>query len=347
MHFTSLTHKKSFLTLILLLLVSALSSCTPRTVRDPLTKSGFYFDTIITITVYNTTDESLLDGCFAIADTYEQLFSATIPDSEISQINQSDGRPVTVSSDTLSLLQTGLKYCELSKGGFDISIGKLSSLWNFTEENSSLPDADAIHKAVSTVDYRNILISGNEVTLKNPDTAIDLGAIAKGYIADQMKEYLNEHGVTEGTINLGGNVLCIGPKSDGSNYRIGIQMPFEEQGAIAAVVEVKDQTVVSSGVYERYMTVNDKLYHHILNPKTGYPYENGLLGVSIICPKSQDGDGLSTACFSLGLEDGMKLIESLSDTEAIFITEDYEFHCSSGIGDTIPFEKGLAVNTVF
>ena len=331
--------KNYLLTLILSLSLTTLFACTSYAPSEPLTKSGFYFDTVITLTLYGTTDESLLDNCFSIAGTYEKLFSATLPDSEISQINQAKGSPVTVSDETVSLLKKGLEYCGLSNGGFDITIGKLSSLWDFSENGGALPDPNAIDAAISTVDYHNVLISGNEVTLKNPDTAIDLGAIAKGYIADRMKEYLNGQGVTEGTINLGGNVLCIGQKQDGSNYRIGIQMPFAEQGAIAAVVEVTDQTVVSSGVYERYITVDDKLYHHILNPATGYPYENGLLGVSIICRDSVDGDGLSTACFSLGLEDGMKLIESLADTEAVFITDDYEFHCSSGIGDTIPFEK--------
>lgn len=118
-------------------------------------------------------------------------------------------------------------------------------------------------------------------------------------------------------INLGGNVLTLGDKPDGSNYNIGIQKPFSDDGTAIASVEVSDETVVSSGVYERYFYVGDNFYHHILNPKTGYPYDNNLLGVTIICPKSVDGDGLSTTCFALGLEDGMKLIESLDDTEAI------------------------------
>lgn len=140
-------------------------------------------------------------------------------------------------------------------------------------------------------------------------------------------------------INLGGNVLTLGDKPDGSNYNIGIQKPFSDDGTAIASVEVSDETVVSSGVYERYFYVGDNFYHHILNPKTGYPYDNNLLGVTIICPKSVDGDGLSTTCFALGLEDGMKLIESLDDTEAIFITDDYELHTTSGIGSNIPFHE--------
>ena len=166
-----------------------------------------------------------------------------------------------------------------------------------------------------------------------------MGGIAKGYIADKMKDYLNEKGITSGMINLGGNVLTLGDKPDGSNYNIGIQKPFSDDGTAIASVEVSDKTVVSSGVYERYFYVGDNFYHHILNPKTGYPYDNNLLGVTIICPKSVDGDGLSTTCFALGLEDGMKLIESLDDTEAVFITDDYELHTTSGIGSNIPFHE--------
>ena len=329
---------KCFLSVFsILFMLCTVSGCSKKS--EPIAKTGFYFDTVITLTIYDSKKESLLDDCFSLADHYEKLFSATIDESDVSRINQAKGEPVIVDDETIKLIQKGLSYCKLSSGGFDLTIGKVSSLWNFSENDGTLPDPDRLAEAVSTVDYQNIVIENNEVRLTNPDTAIDLGGIAKGYIADRMKEYLNQNGITEGMINLGGNVLCIGPKQDGSPYRIGIQQPFDEQGAAAAVVEVTDETVVSSGIYERYITVDDKLYHHILNPANGYPYDNGLLGVTVICKDSADGDGLSTTCFSLGLEKGMELIESLPDAEAVFITEDNELHCSSGIGDRIPFEE--------
>ncbi len=334
--------RKKFFCILLTfsILFCAFSGCAfPAEPSSPVSKTGFYFDTVITVTLSDGEKESLLEECFAIAEKYEALFSASVSDSEISKINNAHKTPVTVSGETIALLKKGLEYCELSDGRFDITIGNLSSLWDFKTENAALPDEDAVKRAAAAVDYRNVVISGNTVQLKNPDAAIDLGAIAKGYIADRMKAFLNENGAAEGTINLGGNVLCLGEKKDGSRYRIGIQKPFDEHGTAAAVVEVTDQTVVSSGIYERYITVDDKIYHHILNPATGYPYENNLLGVTIICPDSVDGDGLSTTCFSLGLDQGMELAESLSNVEAIFITDDYQFHCSSGIGDTIPFEE--------
>lgn len=327
------------------LLTGLLSGCTSAS-DDPITKSGFYFNTVISITLYDGSKEQLLEDCFDLAQTYENYFSNTIPDSDISRINASGGTPVTVHEETADLLKTGLSYCELSGGKFDLTIGQLSDLWDFSTKAlleeatpSMIPSEEAIKAALATVDYHCIEIDGNDVTLTNPDARLDLGAIAKGYIADQMKAYLNENGVTSGYINLGGNVLVLGPKADGSAYKIGIQKPFDETGASIAAVEVRDETVVSSGVYERCFTVDGVLYHHILDTSTGYPYQNGLLGVTIITKNSVDGDALSTTCFALGLSDGMALIESLPDTEAVFITDDYALHKSSGIGTDIPFQE--------
>lgn len=307
--------------------------------KEPVSKSDFYFNTVITITLYGEENASYIDDCFKLASHYENLFSNTIADSDISKINNANGTPVTVDDDTIELLQKGIYYGDLSQGQFDITIGKLSSLWDFPNNSGTVPSESDIEATLSTIDYHAIVIDGNEVSLSNPDAMIDLGGIAKGYIADKMKDYLNEKDITSGMINLGGNVLTLGDKPDGSNYNIGIQKPFSDDGTAIASVEVSDETVVSSGVYERYFYVGDNFYHHILNPKTGYPYDNNLLGVTIICPKSVDGDGLSTTCFALGLEDGMKLIESLDDTEAVFITDDYELHTTSGIGSDIPFHE--------
>lgn len=211
--------------------------------------------------------------------------------------------------------------------------------WDFGENKDTVPSQKDINAALPTVDYHNIEISDNTVTLKNPKTQIDLGGIAKGYIADQMKAQLRSDGITEGIINLGGNVLTVGLKKSGDTYKIGIQKPFDDSGSPIASVDITDASLVSSGVYERYFEKDGKRYHHILNPKTGYPYENGLLGVTIITDSSVDADALSTTCFALGLEDGMKLIENTKGAEAVFITEDFTLHKSSGIGSEIPFHE--------
>lgn len=339
--------KKKVLSCLLVPLLSAnllLSGCS-RTADEPVTKSGFYFNTVISVSIYEKGSEELLDDCFALAQKYEGYFSNTIPDSDISKINDAGGAPVTVHDETIELLKTGISYGDLSGGKFDITIGRLSDLWDISTKAlldqtdvSMIPSDTDIQAALATVDYREIQIDGNTVTLQNPDARIDLGGIAKGYIADQMKAYLNQKGITSGYINLGGNVLALGAKTDGSAYTIGIQRPFGEENEAIVSVSITDQTVVSSGVYERYFEVDGTRYHHILDTATGYPYDNGLLEVTIITGASVDGDGLSTTCFSLGLEDGMALVESLDATEAIFITDDYEVHTSSGMGTVIPYE---------
>ncbi len=339
--------KKSLTVLfpLLLLFCQLLSGCGIRSTA-PTSQSGFYFNTIITVTIYESIDKDTMDACFALAEKYENLFSNTIATSDISRINDACGAPVTVDEETIMLLEQGLAYGELSNGKFDITVGKLSDLWDIStkalleETDASMVPADEdIAAALATVDYRNVQIKGNEVTLLDPNAKLDLGGIAKGYIADQMKAFLNDKGITSGFINLGGNFLALGPKTNNDAYTIGIQKPFAEDGAAIASIEVTDETVVSSGIYERYFTVDDTLYHHILDTSTGYPYRNHLLEVTIITNSSVDGDALSTTCFSLGLEDGMAFIERLPDTEAVFITDDYELHTTSGIGSAIPFKQ--------
>lgn len=329
--------KKIYTAVVCLLMLFALSGCGQK--QEMIQKTDFCLDTVITVTLYDDSAEKQLEECFSLAEKYENLLSTTIKGSDIWNINHGKGTPIKVSDETISLLKKAISYSELSNGAFDITIGALSSLWNFKDNDGTLPSQEDIDSALSTVGYENILIEGNTVTLKNPDTRIDLGGIGKGYIADQMKQYLNDQGIQEGIINLGGNILTVGPKSSGETYKIGIQKPFDLAGNSIASVEITDESLVSSGVYERYFEVDGKRYHHILNPATGYPYENGLSGVTIITSSSADADALSTTCFALGLEDGMELIENTRDAEAIFITEDNQIHKSSGIGTDIPFKK--------
>ncbi|WP_044295026.1 FAD:protein FMN transferase [Robinsoniella peoriensis] len=312
----------TFCMLACCLLLSACSSS-----REPISKQGFLLDTVIQITLYDTGNESLLDESFAVCEKYEQLLSKTVATSDVSRINQAEGKPVTVSDETIALIQKSLTYSELSDGAFDITIAPLSSLWDF-KDKKTIPDSQDIEKAKNLVDYHTISISGNTVTLSNPKASIDLGAIAKGYIADKIKDYLVSKNVKSGLINLGGNVLTIGTKPDGSAWNIGIQKPFDEQNAAITSVHLSDESVVTSGVYERYFKQDGVIYHHILDAKTGYPFQNGLLGVTIISEQSVDGDALSTTCFALGLQKGIELIRSLPDIDAIFITDDYQLHDS-------------------
>lgn len=316
-------------------LIFLLTGCGKKS--EPLSRTGFYFDTFIMVTLYDHQDEALLDECFSLAGTYENMLSKTKENSDVWNINHSNGTPATVSQDTLALLRASLFYAGLSNGKTDPTIGPVTELWDFSGSSpASLPDQADLEKALSHVGYEGIIIEGNEVSLADPDAGIDLGFIAKGYIADRIKDYLVSQGVTSATINLGGNVLTIGSRPDGSPFRIGIQKPFSPGGDIALVLPVTDLSVVSSGTYERYFELDNTIYHHILDTKTGYPVQNNLFQVTILSRSSMDGDALSTTCFLLGLEEGMKLIESMGDTEALFFTSDGNIHSSSGLKDIVP-----------
>lgn len=297
--------------------------------KEPMTYTDTVFDSVIALTIYDSKDQEILNECKSICHKYDAMFSATNPDSEISKINQAGGNPVEVSSETATVIKKGLYYGKLSNGAFDITVGKVSSLWNFTAENPSIPDAAAIADAVEHVDYKKVLVSGNTVTMQDPEAAIDLGAIAKGYIADQLKEYLEKEGVRHANINLGGNVQTIGGKPDGSAFNIGIQEPFSETGIPITSVKIKDQSIVTSGTYQRYFEKDGTIYHHILDPKTGYPCQNGLSSVTIITDSSLTADALSTTCFVLGPEEGLKLVNQLDNVDAIFINNENEITYSN------------------
>lgn len=309
--------------------------------QNSISRTGIYFDTVIQVTIYDsgkTSDgEACLEGCFELAKRYEDMLSPTVEGSDIWNINHSEGKAVEVSNETAGLLATALYYCDMTNGKVDLTVETVSSLWDFHADSGQVPDSVIIADAVSHVDYRNVEINGSSVTLHDPEASVGLGFIAKGYIADKMKEYLLSQGVKSALINLGGNLLAIGSKPDGSSFNFGIQKPFDAQGTPITTLSVSDGSLVSSGVYERYFYENGILYHHLLDPDTGYPIQNNLLGVTILSDSSTVGDALSTTCFVLGLEDGMRLIETLEDVEAVFITDDYELHYSSGSPPTPPY----------
>ena len=286
------------------------------------------------IAIYDSRDESILDGAMALCREYENRFSRTLSGSEVYRLNHREDATGTypLSDDMTDLLATALYYCERSGGAFDITTEPLSSLWNFSGTSPSVPPAEAIEEARKKVDYKKLRLDETRSTLTflDPGTSIDLGAIAKGYIADRMKDYLTESGVESAIINLGGNVLCVGERTNHQPFRIGLQKPFADYATVFADLNIDDMSVVSSGVYERHFEKNGVNYHHLLNPKTGYPYQNGLVSVTIVSPRSVDGDVLSTTCFSMGLDKGLELINSMDGIYAYFITDDYELIYSDG-----------------
>lgn len=290
---------------------------------SPVSDTGFYFDTVITITLYDEDSSSLLEECMALAGHYEALLSPTVEGSDIWEINTNPGTYITVDEDTLSLLQTALFYAETSDGMVTPCIGALSSLWEFGSDCPQLvPDSQTIQNALAHIDYHSIEITGSQVRLNDPEASIDLGFIAKGFIADKIKEFLLSRGVTSALINLGGNLVAVGSKPDETPFKIGIQKPFADSGTAALTLDLTDISVVSSGNYERYFEKDGRLYHHILSAKTGYPVESGLSQVTILSPDSTQADALSTLCFILGYEKAVQLLANYPDVQAVFITED-------------------------
>ena len=319
---------------IILLLVglSALMLTGCKRKIEPITKSGFLLNTFVTVTLYDKDDPQILKKSMDLCRSYENIFSTTIEGSEVYRINHrsKDETSIKVSTDLAALLSRGLYYSKVSNGDFDFTVEPLTSLWDFTAQNPVVPPQTDIEEAVNKVDYRNLKLEDNTLTFLSPDTTIDFGAIAKGYIADRMKDYLLEQGVQSAVINLGGNVLCVGKKPDGTPFKIGLQKPYADRNETIETLTIEDMSVVSSGVYERHFIKNGTNYHHILNPKSGYPYENGLVSVTIISKLSIDGDALSTTCFSMGLKKGMELINSMDGIYGVFITDDDKVQYTNG-----------------
>lgn len=303
--------RKILLFSVLLSLV--LSGCTVK--NNSATE--FLLNTVVNIKA--DAAKQTLDGAFSLAREYEQLFSRTVADSEISLLN-SKGE-LTVSEDTAYLIATALKYSKKTDGKFDITVGAITPLWDFNEQ--TVPQKSDIENALQYVGYEKIEIDGRRITTNG--AKLDLGAVAKGFIADKVRDYLVENGVKSAVINFGGNVVVMG-----DDYSVvGIKDPFSD--GISAKLRVKNTSVVTSGTYERTFTKDGTDYHHILDAKTGYPVDTDLVSATIICRDGTKADILSTCCLCVGLNDAKKLIENEQDAEAIFITRDGEIFVSSGI----------------
>ena len=317
--------------LFLLLSVILLVSCKPKPV-DPKSQTRLLLGTVCTITLYDKSDNTEFDLAFDRIDEIERLMSSHLDDSELARVNQASGiQPVVVSGETFAVIKLALEIAELSGGAFDPTIGPLVKLWDISGANN-VPEDGEIQSLLPLVDYKLVVLDegASSVYLPIQGMALDLGGIAKGWAADEAGKVLSGH---KGIVNLGGNVLVLDSKPDESPWRIGIQDPDTSRGSYIGIVELVDQTLVTSGPYERFFEHEGKIYHHILDTKTGYPVASPLTSVSIITDRSVIADGLSTAVYALGLEKGLELIDRLDGVEAIFLTEDRSVYASEGILD--------------
>lgn len=320
--------------LIGIFLIFSLIGCTnSNDDSKPLSKTEYFMGTVVTVTLYDNKSEKIIDKAFEEVKKIEHLVSINMEGTELDEVNNSAGiKPVKVSDDTYNIIKKGLEYSSLTNGSFDITIGPLVKLWSIGLPEAKVPTIEEIKEKLQYINYKDVEINDSEKTvfLKNPGMIIDLGGIAKGYTADVIAQTLKDEGVEKAIIDLGGNIYALGEKAENTLWRIGIQNPDQTRGEIVGSINVKDKSIVTSGIYERFIEQDGVKYHHILSPKSGYPYDNEIAGVTIISNKSIDGDALSTSVFSMGITKGLEFINSLPDTEAIFITKDHKIYLTEG-----------------
>ncbi len=295
---------------------------------------GYALNTYVKVTLYGSGSDEIAGRAVDMCSEYERIFSRTDEDSMLYRLNNAGSLTRKEAADDkgfdelTALVRSGIEYGKLTDGALDITIEPVSSLWKFGTDEAALPDAGQIAHALTKVDYSKVEVTDDFIELNG--CRLDLGATAKGYIAGKICDYLKKEGVTGAIVDLGGNISCIGTKADGTGFTVGIKKPFDEEGRMSLALDLSDMNIVTSGVYERYFYDNDKLYHHILNPATGYPCENGLLSVTVISADAAQCDALSTGCFALGMDKAKDLVEGLDGVCAVFIDDNYDVYYTKG-----------------
>ncbi len=283
-------------------------------------KISVAMDTVITQKIYGeeNTDSHILN-IMGIIDNLDKTISRFNEDSAVSRLNATGTVTDSHTAYTLSLMK---EVCEKSGGVFDVTIGQVSSLWSIGENDGNIPSESELEKALSKVDSSLIEIDGDTVTLKS-GAKVDLGAVGKGYACDLVKSYLEESDVKGAVVSVGGSILAFGDYNGaGDKWNIAIQHPRDKESYLG-VLSVDGGFISTSGDYERYFEKDGIRYHHILDAATGYPASSGVISVTVICDSGILSDALSTACFILGYEKSLELLEYYG-AEAIFVNENLE-----------------------
>lgn len=314
--------------------------------ETPYTQQDFAMDTLIVQSIYGDLGEEAAAANKTLLDDLENKLSMYKQDSEISQVNAKAGltevRRLEVSDDTYNLLVRGKELGEQTQGLFDITIGPLSRLWNITGENPQVPSEDEITKTLSYVDYTQLSFddSNHSVRLQKPFMQIDLGGIAKGYACDKIKASMAEQGVTSATVSLGGNVLVIGKKPNGEDFSVGIRDPFGGDNDIMGTLAAPDKILATTGAYERYFEQDGKVYHHVLDPRTGYPCETELASVTVISEDGTLADCLSTTFYIAGKQAVLDNLNNYEEFALIAIDQDKNVYISDSLKDSFTLSEG-------
>ena len=313
---------------------------------EKYTNADFAMDTVVSETLYTCGEDINTQIGEKLRKMENTLLSWTEEKSQISQLNNAGGETTEVSAELAANLEKISQLSEASNGAFDPTIGKIIRLWDIDGENPHVPDQSEINSLLPEVGYEKIQLDGNNVTLLDGCT-LDLGAVGKGMGCDLIMDYLKTQPEVTGMIlNLGGSsVMTYGTKPDGSSWKVALTDPRDTEGDyLGAITLEADQFLSTSGDYEKYFLEDGKRYHHILDPKTGYPVWNGLTSVTIVCDQGYLADGLSTACFVLGMEQAKPLLEKYG-AEAVFVDEDKNIYVTNGLLDKFELMKsGYNVN---
>lgn len=305
----------------------------------------FAMDTVMTLTAYGSQAAAALDAGAAEIDRLDALFSISSASGDILSLNQNGTG--TVSDDTAALLSRALEVSNLTDGLFDCTIAPIMEAWGFPSGNYRVPQVDELTHLLEKVDYQQVsLAPSGQVTLAS-GTAIDLGGIAKGYTSDRLMQVFADNGVTSGIVSLGGNVQTLGHKPDGSLWHIAIQDPFDTTQTFA-VVDVADKAVITSGGYQRYFDQGDTRYHHIIDPRTGYPADSGLVSVTIVSADGTLADGLSTALFIMGRDAAVSFWQQHPDAfDAVLVEENGTVTITEGLEGLFTLTGGGTPEVVY
>jgi len=311
--------------------------------RDNLerySRTELILDTIFEVTIFVDEEiegDPLVREAFDKVRALEKVMSRFVTNSDVDKINQQAGKePVEVDPRTFYVIEKSLYFGEASQGKFDVTIAPLLNLWGFgTGEEREPPEGEEIEEVLPLVDYQEIELDEENMSVFLPreEMALDLGGIAKGYIVDEIAEFLEGEGIEHGTVNAGGDIRALGTRLDGNPWRIGITHPRDRENVIA-VIPVTQEAIVTSGDYERFFTHEGERYHHILDPDTGQP-AGEVMSVTVVAPDCITADSLSTAVFVLGVEEGMALLESMSRVEGMIVDLQEEIHVTRGLKDLI------------
>ena len=328
-----------------LLLVLSLASCEPAVRKE--SRTVFALGTVCSIQLFTKKPQAeadaVLQSCTRRLEELERHLSANAEISTLIDINKAAGlSAVNVPADIYPLFERALFFAEKTDGAFNPVIGSVVKLWNIGFENARKPEDRDIQAALSRTDYKDVQLTVAAVFLKQAGMKLDLGAIAKGFAADELSRIVTQAGITHALIDIGGTIFAVGKRPDGKRWNIGIRDPRVRQGQPVISAPIESRSISTSGSYERYFEQDGVRYHHIIDPATGYPVRNNLIAVSVFSNSATDADALSTACFVLGYEKAVKLLAELPDTEALFIFDD------NSVRTTGDLEKNIVIlNSAF